>query len=313
MVAMDFPNTPTVGQTYLQYTWDGEKWVTTQAGVVRYDSAQSLSGPQQAQAQSNIGVLQPLRGYLSGFILVWTSGTSISIGGGVATDSTFAAYISMPGAMSKTTAAWAAGGGNGALDTGTFAASKTYFWFAIRNPTNALVDVLFSLSPNAPTLPSGYTQFRRIGATLTDVSPVFLNFMQDGDTFSLASPIAAAGVVNPGTVAFALQLNTPGGIRLEAKVFIGVLANSGAADQAISWYATETTWPADLAPNFTNVVSFSAYASALTGTFVLGGINYIFTNTAAQVRIRLQQSAAGTTVRWTTYGWRDTRGKDGGV
>jgi hypothetical protein len=236
-----------------------------------------------------------LRGYISGFILTWISGTSINVGSGTATDSANAVSINNNGVLTKTTAAWAVGNAAGGIDTGTFAASRTYFWFVIRNPTSGIVDALFSLSPTAPTLPSGYTQFRRIGALLTDTTPGWVNFMQDGDTFSLASPIAGAGVVNPGTLAFALQLNSPAGIRLEAKVFVGVLANAGAADQAISLYATELTWPVDLAPNFSSVVSMSAYASTMTGTLVLGGINYIFTDTAARIRCRLQQSASGTT------------------
>jgi hypothetical protein len=253
-----------------------------------------------------------LRGYISGFNLTWVSGTSITVGAGMATDSSNAVSINNNASITKGIGAWAAGNGGGAIDTGVFTASKTYFWFVIRNPTSSVVDALFSLSPTAPTLPSGYTQFRRIGALLTDTTPNWLSFMQDGDTFSLATAIAGVGVSNPGTVAFTIALNTPLGLRVEAKVFLGVLANAGAADQAISWYATEAGWPADLVPNFSTVVSTSAYASTMTGTLVIGGINYIFTNTAGQIRCRVQQSASGTTLRWITYGWRDLRGKEGG-
>ncbi|WP_445215455.1 hypothetical protein ACKWRH_23535 [Bradyrhizobium sp. Pa8] len=31
-MAFDFPNAPTVGQTYQGYTWDGEKWIASQSG-----------------------------------------------------------------------------------------------------------------------------------------------------------------------------------------------------------------------------------------------------------------------------------------
>lgn len=31
-MALDFPNTPTVGQVYGNYTWDGEKWVNIDSG-----------------------------------------------------------------------------------------------------------------------------------------------------------------------------------------------------------------------------------------------------------------------------------------
>jgi hypothetical protein len=254
-----------------------------------------------------------LRGYISGFILTWVSGTLINVGSGMATDSSYAVSMNNNAVLTKNTGAWAAGNNPGGLDTGAFTASRTYFWFVIRNPTSGVVDALFSLSPTAPTLPSGYTQFRRIGALLTDTTPNWVNFMQDGDVFSLASPIPGGGVTNPGTLAFAVQLNSPTGIRLEAKVFLGVLANAGAADQAISWYTTEIGWPVDLAPNFSSVTSMPAYASTMTGTLVIGGISYVFTDTSARIRCRLQQSASGTTLRWTTYGWRDLRGKEGGT
>ncbi|WP_372742944.1 hypothetical protein [Neptunomonas sp.] len=44
-----------------------------------------------------------------------------------------------------------------------------YVWL-IKNPTTGNVDVLGSLSASAPTLPSGYTVKRRIGAWLTDAT-----------------------------------------------------------------------------------------------------------------------------------------------
>jgi len=58
-MAFDFPSSPTVGQVYSGYVWDGEKWQVQGAatsGAVRYDLAQGLSSNQQVQARSNIGV-----------------------------------------------------------------------------------------------------------------------------------------------------------------------------------------------------------------------------------------------------------------
>ena len=57
-MGFSFPNSPTIGAVANGYTWDGEKWTLspTGAGAVRYDLAQSLTGNQQAQARSNIGV-----------------------------------------------------------------------------------------------------------------------------------------------------------------------------------------------------------------------------------------------------------------
>ena len=58
-MAYDFPASPTIGQVYGAYTWDGEKWLSTAVaptGAVRYDLAQGLTANQMAQARSNIAL-----------------------------------------------------------------------------------------------------------------------------------------------------------------------------------------------------------------------------------------------------------------
>ncbi|MHA3052540.1 hypothetical protein [Acinetobacter sp. ANC 4640] len=58
-------------------------------------------------------------------------------------------------------------GANG-LDTGTLALSTWYYVHVIYNPTTQTQAALFSLSATAPTLPSGYTFFARVGVVRTD-------------------------------------------------------------------------------------------------------------------------------------------------
>ena len=57
---INFPDTPTLGQVFQGYTWDGEKWVSTYPvtvfNAVRYDLPQGLTANQMAQARSNIAV-----------------------------------------------------------------------------------------------------------------------------------------------------------------------------------------------------------------------------------------------------------------
>lgn len=60
-------------------------------------------------------------------------------------------------------------GANG-LDTGSVAASNWYNEFVIFNPTTNTVASLISLSATAPTLPTGYTMFARVGASRVDAS-----------------------------------------------------------------------------------------------------------------------------------------------
>ena len=109
------------------------------------------------------------QGYLFGLTMS-TAGasTTMTIAAGIATDSTGVRMMKLVSAISKTTSAWAAGTAAGGLDTGAIAASTWYHFFEIMNPATGAVDVLFSLSATAPTMPTGYTLFRRIGSMLTN-------------------------------------------------------------------------------------------------------------------------------------------------
>lgn len=62
-------------------------------------------------------------------------------------------------------AAWAAGDNAGAMDTGSRVASTVHYFWMVMDVTNSLVDVIMSVSNSSPTLPSGYTKKRLIGAT----------------------------------------------------------------------------------------------------------------------------------------------------
>jgi hypothetical protein len=66
-MSLNFPSSPTIGQVYPspvvpgapQYVWDGTVWNSGGGvGAVRYDLAQTLTAPQQAQSRTNIGAAQ---------------------------------------------------------------------------------------------------------------------------------------------------------------------------------------------------------------------------------------------------------------
>jgi hypothetical protein len=60
-------------------------------------------------------------------------------------------------------------------------------WLIARLDTH-VVDVLFSASATAPTMPTNYTEKRRIGAVRTDSSGNLIPFLQYGDDFYWKSP-----------------------------------------------------------------------------------------------------------------------------
>ncbi len=70
-----------------------------------------------------------------------------------------------------------ASGANG-LDTGIEAASTWYYVFVIYNPTTTTKAGLLSIFRTAPTLPSGYTEWIRVGSVRNDPSSNFILFDQ---------------------------------------------------------------------------------------------------------------------------------------
>ncbi len=67
-------------------------------------------------------------------------------------------------------ASWSAGNNNGGLDIGTKQANTWYYCYAIYNPTTQASDFLFSAIATSPTLPTGFTKYKLIGAFLTNAS-----------------------------------------------------------------------------------------------------------------------------------------------
>ena len=165
-----------------------------------------------------------LRGYIDGLVLS-TAGASASFGiaAGAAADSTNAVMMALVAAITKTTGAWAVGSGSGSLDTGAIAVSTWYHVHLIRRTDTGVVDVLISLSATAPTLPSPYTQFRRIGSMKTNASSQWTKFIQTDDRFMWDVPVVDVNATNVGTAAVLRALTVPTGIAVLAHlaVFFG--------------------------------------------------------------------------------------------
>lgn len=86
-------------------------------------------------------------------------------------------------------ATWAQGDNAGGLDTGVVSNDLWYYSFGIYNPTTKESDILLSLSPDSPTLPTGYTKKKRlIGCFFkTDASSNIIQFSMHGNTLALKS------------------------------------------------------------------------------------------------------------------------------
>lgn len=245
---------------------------------------------------------------LTGLKLSVASNTSFSVAVGVAADSTNAVVMVLASAITKTAGAWVVGTGNGGLDTGVVLVANTWYHvYEIRRPDTGVVDILLSTSASAPTMPTNYTQKRRLGSLLTDSSAHFISFLQDGDFFAWATPTNDVSAVNPGTAAVTRTLNTPTGVRTRAYIDVGFNAAAPATDNPGTIYISDLS-AVNVVPNAsTGAASFTAYSSPANGS----GIVLVMTDTSSQIRSRIGFSTSGTTLYINTIGWFDARGRDG--
>lgn len=148
--------------------------------------------------------------------------TKITITAGQSRDSLNTANMILAAPITKDlTAAWVVGDGNGGRDTGALANAQTWHVFLIFNPASLVVDALFSQSPTAPTLPTGFTRFRRLGAIMLDAAATTIRlFTQTGDWFKLKTRSTDyAAQANGGGVPYLRQIMVPNGIKVEAEMY----------------------------------------------------------------------------------------------
>lgn len=237
--------------------------------------------------------LPVLPNYLGGLALSndATSATTVvdvATGAAASDDNTYT--LALSSAFTKLLGGpFAAGSGTAGLDTGAVTASTWYHVYLIARTDTSAVDVLFSLSATAPTVPSPFTKKRRIGSIKTNASSQIMAFTQLGDQFLWGVDLGY-DVYNGGGVAVApgglVTATVPLGIKTRA--IINTFNNTGSAINVMS-------------PD----------SQAVFGSMTLNNTNagqlVIRTNTTSQVRVI--GAAAGTGLFIGTVGWFDNRGK----
>lgn len=265
-------------------------------GVISYVAAQTITDANKRQVLQNTGLNAALRGYISGLYFS-TPGSSVTmtVSPGVATDDTSSDIMLLASSFNKFAAGpWGAGHNNSGLDTGSIANNTTYHFFLIKNPTSGAVDVVFSLSPTAPTMPSGFTLKRWLFAMKTDGTGQWRGFSHYGDKVLWTVP-TLDDLSAVGTTAALVGLNVPTGIKFETEIYgLGVNGSAGTV-----WMISSPD-QADVLPStsgpFSGIVGFAG-----NNTYS----QIVRTNTSGQVRKRA--SAAGTTIYINTFGWRINR------
>ena len=272
--------------------------------------AMDAAGYPAADGSQITGLSLVLRGYIDGLTLsnnATDAAKDIDIAAGVAMDSGNAVMMSLSSTLVKhIDASWAVGTNAGGLDgtesvAGTPDADTWYHVWLIRRSDTGVVDVLFSESATAPTMPTNYDQKRRIGAVLTDAAPDIVAFRQAGDWFWWPSHVRDVNVNNPGVARALYTLTVPTGIRVFAQVAANYSQNP---DGVVGAWWIGSPYDDDVSAA-TIWTQYSGASGQNTGSIAM-----IQTDALGKMAFRSENSSAGRTLNVWTRGWIDPRGRN---
>lgn len=215
---------------------------------------------------------------------------TMDVSAGSCADSSGANILTLSAAMSKdVSSSWAAGDGNGGLDsTSTWGASTTYHCHIIKNPTTSAVDVFFS-EDLVPTLPTDYTLRRHIGSVVTDGdTEIVAFFTNDGDFISYSSSQtifqATTGIPTTRT---AYSLAVPDGYAVRPIIGAKLKNTNNVRSNCIIGFYTN-----DVAG--TEIILIDTFASPSGQMWLEHAISLLpgFTNSSAQIDFKAAESTA---------------------
>lgn len=234
--------------------------------------------------------------------------TKITVSPGQCRDSTNTVDIVLSAGISKSiTAVWVQGDGNGMRDNAAaLAASQSYAIFAIYNPSSLNTDILCSQSATAPTLPPGYTYFRRIwflprlGGDNRPPSgtniPAFQQWNNQCLLFNGNNELTAQ---SGSTAAQLKDMLLPLGAKVQGIFYAQINASPGAGIMRV-WDPDLGVIPALGGTGQWGQIRLSTGEEYLTSTL------YMSCNTTAQVYVEVSNAAATWALK--TIGWFDYRG-----
>lgn len=233
----------------------------------------------------------------------------IDIASGVATlsDGTNWVVASLSSAITKQIdAAWVVGTNQGGMDTGSVTVSSWYHVWLIMRSDTGVVDVLFSLSATAPTMPTSYDFKRRIGSVRTNGTSNIFAYVQTGDTYQW-NTWEADHDADPGTAEILITTLVPSGFKIQ---WFGSLQITQAA-------LSSATIRARLAdPDIEDVSSASPEDRSIDlicdwhssfGAKIAGEFRKI-TDTSSRLAFRTDYVNVSN-VKLITHGWVDPRGR----
>lgn len=314
--------TPTAKDgSYLERDWANDKEgffqrLISQAGITPNGLVDTAQSSQYYTALTSIiaaaisAIQIPLPpGSFNGFSMANNAvapNTTVDVGPGDARSSDNTVDIRLNSTLRgilQSSGAWTAGDNQNKLDVGAKAINSTYHKFVIGHPTLA-DDILYSLSPDAPTIPSGYAGFRRVGRVATDASGNIRGFKDRGngefEWTTLSVETNKAGIA-PGTSL--LSLSGMGGAPVSARIQVLVSGDASVlrvlstdqTDNATS--IPQSNWNGGLVAN-----------NDTTGTDGPNTCEFVVSvSTSGQVRLRYTAATGTLNYRILVIGWRESR------
>lgn len=210
----------------------------------------------------------------------------------------------------RLSSAWSAGSSGGLLDTGSIAAGKTYHLFAIQTAAGTQ-DYVASLNPKKPTLPSGYTLYRRIRSVRTNGSSQLIAETQVGNVIQISLPPVDYSLGGFGTDPRAITYSAPVGISTHIHINVEylqhLLATSGAAGRLTLTSLVNERSPGT-SPQFGTTGARNIMSGPPVSGVASGGMSGMFTIAAsrsAQIRLQVNVSDSGIYFRSSLEGYTD--------
>jgi hypothetical protein len=220
----------------------------------------------------------------------------ITFSAGKVRDSSFNKLIYITSDLTKQIdASWVAGNDVGGLFSGTVAADTTYHCFVIFNDSTQAVDAGFSTDVNASDIPTGYTNYRRIGSIITDASANIEPFFQREDYFGLVNRRRSLTTGTPGTSEIIVDLSVPSGIEVMSDYLLHFSVSS------IAYCLTGSLEEPDVLPDSTNFHLVCSPSASVSQVKIQKK-----TNTSGQIRVRSSIGTVGGLVVFTE-GYYDDR------
>lgn len=199
-------------------------------------------------------------------------------------------------------ATWVAGTNQGGRSSSLGISDTT--WHVHLISVGGVVDVGFDTSVTAANLIAdhGATAYRRIGSILREAGLIVL-FIQVGDFFYRDPAIVSSGA-NPGTASTNITINTPLGIVTFALV-VGIYLDTTPTVVKFAQLEPLSSLTLSSSAEGNCKISMSATDTIASSPLLLP------TDTSSQLRFRLSTSDADITFKVSTYGWIDTRDRNG--